>query len=248
MVTSPILKGLNEKQQEAVKTIDGPVLVISGPGSGKTRCLTHRVAWLIASGIKPENILAITFTNKASGEMKERISKLLGKKGEGMAPTIGTFHSLGLRILRKEIYVLGSYSSNFSICGSDDQLSLMKRIMGNLEMDPKRYNPRSMLSKISKLKTSLTWPEDYYPTEYVDKIVAKLYGHYQTELRAMNALDFDDLIVLTVKVFREHPEILTKYHEWWKYIMVDEYQDTSHDLYQFVQLLASKYKNIFAIG
>lgn len=247
MTTSSILKGLNEKQQEAVKAIDGPVLVISGPGSGKTKCLTHRVAWLIASGIKPENILAITFTNKASGEMKERISKLLGKKGDGPAPTIGTFHSLGLRILRKEIHHLG-YSPNFSICGSDDQLSLMKRIMGNLEMDPKRYNPRSMLGKISKLKTSLIWPENYSPQEYMDKIIAKLYGHYQTELRALNALDFDDLIVLTVKVFREHPEVLDKYHEWWKYIMVDEYQDTSHDQYQFVQLLASKYKNIFAIG
>ncbi len=247
---NPILKGLNEKQQEAVKTIDGPVLVISGPGSGKTKCLTHRVAWMISKGIDPVNILAITFTNKASGEMKERIGKLLGttkKSKVEMMPTIGTFHSLGLRILRKEIHVLG-YKSNFNICDSDEQLSMMKRIMGNLEMDPKRYNPRGMLNKISKLKTSLVWPDDYSPHEYMDKIVAKLYGHYQNGLREMNGLDFDDLIVLTVKIFRENPEVLKKYQEWWKYIMVDEYQDTSHDQYQFVQLLAGKYKNIFAIG
>ncbi len=242
----PILESLNEKQQEAVTTIDGPVLVISGPGSGKTKALTHRVAWMIHSGISPANILAITFTNKAAGEMKERISKLLGKKNTEM-PTIGTFHSLGLRILRKEIYLLG-YKSNFNICDADEQLSLMKRIMGNLEIDPKRYNPRAMLNKISKLKTGLIWPDDYVPVEYMEKIVAKLYGHYQSGLREMNALDFDDLIVLTVKIFREHPEVLEKYHEWWKYIMVDEYQDTSHDQYQFVKLLSSKYKNLFAIG
>jgi len=253
---NPILKGLNEKQQEAVKTIDGAVLVISGPGSGKTKCLTHRVAWMISKGIDPVNILAITFTNKASGEMKERVSKLLKidnwklKSAPGKQealPTIGTFHSLGLRILRKEIHILG-YNANFNICDSDEQLSLMKRIMGNLEIDPKRYNPRSMLGKISKLKTALVWPDDYEPHEYMEKLIAKLYSHYQNGLKEMNALDFDDLIVLTVKIFKQNPEVLQKYQEWWKYIMVDEYQDTSHDQYQFVQLLAGKYKNIFAIG
>jgi len=246
-----ILKGLNEKQQEAVKTIDGSVLVISGPGSGKTKCLTHRVAWMISKGIDPANILAITFTNKASGEMKERIQKLLkienSKLKIDLMPTIGTFHSLGLRILRKEIHLLG-YNSNFNICDSDEQLSMMKRIMGNLEIDPKRYNPRSMLAKISKLKTALIWPDDYAPHEFMEKLVAKLYGHYQNGLREMNALDFDDLIVLTVKIFKENPKVLAKYQDWWKYIMVDEYQDTSHDQYQFVQLLAGKHKNIFAIG
>ncbi len=248
MVVNPILKGLNEKQIEAVKTIDGPVLVISGPGSGKTRALTHRVAWMIASGINPVHILAITFTNKAANEMRGRITKLLGgdKKNIEM-PTIGTFHALGLRILRKEIQLLG-YRPSFSIVDSDDQLSLMKRIMGSLEMDTKRYNPRTMLNKISKLKTDLIWPESYAPQEYMDKLVGKLYALYQNELREMNGLDFDDLIVLTVKIFKEHPEVLAKYHEWWKYIMVDEYQDTSHDQYQFVKLLASKYRNIFAIG
>lgn len=244
----PILKGLNDKQAEAVKTLDGPVLVISGPGSGKTKALTHRVAWMIHSGISPANILAITFTNKAAGEMKERIRKLLsaGKKEVEM-PTIGTFHSLGLRILRKEIPVLG-YKSNFNICDADDQLSLMKRIMGNLEIDPKRYNPRTMLNKISKLKTELIWPDNYRPVEFIDKLVARLYGLYQKELSAMNALDFDDLIVLTVKIFKEHPKTLEKYQNWWRYIMVDEYQDTSHDQYQFVKLLAAGHQNLFAIG
>ncbi len=255
--TNPILKGLNDKQQEAVKTIDGAVLVISGPGSGKTKCLTHRVAWMISKGIEPRNILAITFTNKSANEMRERIRKLLGLnklgnenwelKTSSNLPTIGTFHAIGLRILRREIPILG-YKSNFNICDSDEQLSMMKRIMGNLEIDPKRYNPRSMLGKISKLKTALVWPDDYEPHEYMEKLVAKLYGHYQNGLKEMNALDFDDLIVLTVKIFKENPKILEKYQEWWKYIMVDEYQDTSHDQYQFVQLLAGKYKNIFAIG
>jgi DNA helicase-2/ATP-dependent DNA helicase PcrA len=241
-----ILKDLNDKQREAVKTIEGPVLVISGPGSGKTKALTHRVAWMIHSGINPANILCITFTNKAAGEMKERVQKLLGKLREEM-PTIGTFHSLGLRILRREIQVLG-YRSNFNICDADDQLSLMKRVMGNLEIDPKRYNPRTMLNKISKLKTELTWPDDYVPVEYLDKIVARLYSRYQQELVAMNSLDFDDLIVLTVKIFKEHPEVLAKYQNQWQYIMVDEYQDTSHDQYQFVKMLAAKHQNIFAIG
>jgi DNA helicase-2/ATP-dependent DNA helicase PcrA len=243
-----IFKGLNEKQIEAVKTIDGPVLVISGPGSGKTRCLTHRVAWMIASGINPVHILAITFTNKAALEMKERITKLIGKgKSKVEMPTIGTFHSIGLRILRKEIYLLG-YKPSFTIFDSDDQLALMKRIMGSLEMDTKRYNPRTMLNKISKLKTDLISPESYSPNEYMEKIVAKLYGLYQGELKNMNALDFDDLIVLTVRVLKNNPEVLKKYQEWFKYIMVDEYQDTSHDQYQLIQLLAKKYRNIFAIG
>lgn len=244
-----ILKGLNDKQQEAVKTIDGPVLVISGPGSGKTKALTHRVAWMIQAGINPAHILAITFTNKAANEMKERIGKLLGEKGAAAQtqPSIGTFHAIGLRILRKEIGVL-DYRPNFSICNSDDQLSLMKRVMGSLEIDPKRYNPRTMLHKISKLKTSLIWPEDYEPNDYNEKIVGKLYTLYAKELKEMNGLDFDDLIVLTVRIFKEHPAILEKYQNQWRYIMVDEYQDTSHDQYQIVKLLAKKHHNIFAIG
>lgn len=245
MATDSILHGLNEKQIEAVKAIDGPVLVISGPGSGKTRALTHRVAYMMAQGINPGHILCITFTNKASAEMKERVQKLIKKKMD--MPAMGTFHSIGLRILRREIEALG-YSSNFSIADSDDQLGLIKRIMGTLEIDPKRYNPRTMLNKISKLKTALVSPESYVGKDFTEKLVAKLYKLYADELKRMNMLDFDDLIVLPVRIFRRWPDVLAKYHAQWKYILVDEYQDTSHDQYQFVQLLAQKHKNVFAIG
>lgn len=247
-----IFKNLNDKQIEAVKTVDGPVLVISGPGSGKTRCLTHRVAYLISQGIRPDNILAITFTNKASNEMKERINVLLNQEnkpsfGRIGQPVIGTFHSVCLRILRREIPILG-YKSNFSIFDSNDQLSLVKKVMTALEIDSKRYNPRLVLNKISKLKTDLIFPENYNPTEFFTKIVSRVYNGYQDELKKMNGLDFDDLIVLTVKIFKQNPEILEKYQSFWKYILVDEYQDTSHDQYTLVKLLSAKDKNIFAIG
>ncbi|KKS12935.1 MAG: ATP-dependent DNA helicase [Candidatus Yanofskybacteria bacterium GW2011_GWA1_41_6] len=240
-----IFKSLNERQVEAVKAIDGPVLVISGPGSGKTRCLTHRVAYLISQGIRPGSILAITFTNKASNEMRERIDKLL--KMKSVQPTIGTFHSICLRILRKEIPLLG-YKSNFSIFDTNDQLSLIKRVMANLEIDSKKYNPHLILNKISKLKTDLIFPENYNPTEFFTKIVSRVYNNYQSELKKMNGLDFDDLIVLTVKIFKQNPDILEIYQNFWKYILVDEYQDTSHDQYTLVNLLSAKSRNIFAIG
>ncbi len=249
-----IFQGLNNKQIEAVRAIEGPVLVISGPGSGKTRCLTHRVAYLMAQGVKPESILAITFTNKASNEMRERIAKLLGNtknpstnSGSSASPTMGTFHSVCLRILRKEISVLG-YSNNFSIFDDDDQLGVVKRIMGDLEIDPKKFNPRAVLAKISRLKTNLVFPENFEPKDFFSKVVASIYSKYQTELKKMNGLDFDDLIVLVVVIFKEHPRILEKYQNAWHYLLVDEYQDTSHDQYQLVTLLARKNRNIFAIG
>lgn len=253
-----ILAGLNEKQIEAVRALEGPVLVISGPGSGKTRCLTHRVAYLIASGIKPENILAVTFTNKAANEIKERVEKLLHGQSRsegsrilglrsGPGPTLGTFHSLGLRILRKEINVLG-YGENFTVADTDDQEALIRRVLAEQGLDPKKYNPRTMLSKISKLKTELVSPESYEPHEYFPQLVAKVYRAYQNELQKMNALDFDDLIGLTVKLFRRQPEVLTKYQDQWHYILVDEYQDTSHDQYTMIKLLAGKHRNLFCIG
>ncbi len=242
-----IFEGLNNKQVEAVRATDGPVLVISGPGSGKTRCLTHRVAFLISQGIKPESILAITFTNKAANEIKERVSRLLEGEGKFHQPMLGTFHSVCLKILRREIGVLG-YSPNFSVFDQDDQLSLVKRVMAGLELDPKKYNPRMVLNKISKLKTDLVFPENYNPTEFFPKIVSRVYNAYQSELKKMNGLDFDDLIVLTVKIFKQNPEILEKYQNFWKYILVDEYQDTSHDQYTLVKLLSAKHRNVFAIG
>ncbi|MBX4189955.1 UvrD-helicase domain-containing protein [Candidatus Parcubacteria bacterium] len=245
-----ILKGLNEKQVEAVKTVDGPVLVISGPGSGKTRCLTHRVAFLISSGLNPVHVLAITFTNKAANEMKERISALLSSPDDfeqPAMPTIGTFHSICVRILRKEIPVLG-YKSNFNILDTDEQLTFIKRAMAELELDTKRYNPRAMLNKISKLKTDLISPEQYHPNDFMEKLVSRIYTLYQAELKKLNLLDFDDLITFTVKIFKTKPEILEKYQARWKYILVDEYQDTSHDQYQLIKLLAQRYKNLFVIG
>src|SRR3989338_4789208 len=252
-----IFYDLNDKQIEAGKGIDGPALVISGPGSGKTRCLTHRVAYLISQGIRPGSILSITFTNKAANEMRERISHLLEVKPQfnkglisgrlSAMPMMGTFHSVRLRILRKEIPILG-YKSNFSIFDTNDQLSLIKKVMANLEIDPKKYNPKLILNKISKLKTDLIFPENYNPAEFFTKIVSRVYNNYQAELKKMNGLDFDDLIVFTVKIFKQNPEVLEKYQNFWKYILVDEYQDTSHDQYTLIKLLSAKNRNIFAIG
>lgn len=256
---SKIFKDLNTKQIEAIKIIDGPVLVISGPGSGKTRCLTHRVAYLLSQGISPNNILAVTFTNKAAGEMRERVMSLLDLEPSPQTyaasyaqqninfPLIGTFHSIGLRILRQEIPQLG-YRRNFSVFDEDDQLALVKRVMGDSGIDPKSFNPKIILAKISELKTKLIFPENHEPKDYYSEIVSKIYSSYQRELKDHNAVDFDDLIVLPIKIFRQNPEALSKYQEWWRYILVDEYQDTSYDQYIFINLLAQKYRNLFAIG
>lgn len=247
-----IFQNLNNKQIEAVKIIDGPVLVISGPGSGKTRCLTHRVAFLISEKIRPENILAITFTNKAANEVKERVRTLLhtpminSKQWSG-APTIGTFHFICLRILRREITLL-NYKPSFTIFDEYDRLSLIKKVMSGQELDLKRYNPQMIVRKISKLKTELIYPENYKPDDFFSRLLSRIYESYQAELKNANALDFDDLIALTVRIFKCHPQILEKYQEIWKYILVDEYQDTSFDQYSLIKLLSQKYKNIFAIG
>ncbi|MDP3792918.1 MAG: UvrD-helicase domain-containing protein, partial [bacterium] len=254
-MSNNIFESLNEKQVEAVKIVDGPVLVISGPGSGKTRCLTHRAAYLISQGIPPENILAVTFTNKASGEMRDRISNLLevdpmfrsSTSKHIQMPLIGTFHSVGLRILRNEITQLG-YRRNFTVFDEDDQLSLVKRVMGDLEIDTKSFNPKIILYKISELKTQLIFPESYEPKDFYPEIVSRVYKAYQKELQNLNAVDFDDLIVLPVKIFKQNEETLRKYQDSWKYILVDEYQDTSHDQYIFINLLAQKYRNLFCIG
>ena len=266
-MSDKIFENLNDKQIEAVKVVDGPVLVISGPGSGKTRCLTHRVDYLMSQGIQPENILAVTFTNKAAGEMRERVEKLLAPTTDkkqltinqksnvysqmSNVPRIGTFHSIGLSILRQEIPQLG-YRRSFNIFDEDDQLSLVKRVMGDLEIDTKSFNPKVILYKISELKTNLIFPEDHPPAggpkEFFAEIVAKIYRKYQQELKSLNAVDFDDLIVLPVKIFKQNPETLQKYQELWRYVLVDEYQDTSCDQYMFINLLAQKYRNLFCIG
>ncbi len=245
-----IFQGLNEKQIEAVRATEGPVLVISGPGSGKTRCLTHRIAHLMASGVPGEQILAVTFTNKAANEIKERVEGLLRAHGEHRGigwPTLGTFHSMGIRILRREIGLLG-YGRDFTILDTNDQLAIVKRLLASKELDTKKFTPNAILHAISKLKTELIFPEQYHPQEFYQKIVAQIYNGYQQELQKMNGLDFDDLITLPVKIFRNHPEILQKYQSAWRYIMVDEYQDTSHDQYTLITLLAQAHKNLFCIG
>src|SRR3989344_263014 len=239
------LSSLNNKQIEGVKTLEGPVLILAGPGSGKTRCLTYRVAYMVSCGITPQNILAITFTNKSANEIKERVQNLLNS--EKIHPQIGTFHSTCLKILRREINTIG-YGRNFVIFDTDDQVSLIRRVMNSLEIDTKKFNPKAILASISRVKTDLIPPNDYNPSDFFPSIVAKVYKSYQSELIKANALDFDDLIVLAVKIFKDYPEILKKYQSIWKYILIDEYQDTSYDQYTLIKLLSGAHRNIFCIG
>lgn len=242
-----VLKDLNQSQIEAVKAVSGPVLIIAGPGSGKTRCLSHRVAYMIYMGIKPENILCITFTNKASQEMKERVQNLLGRLRA--MPLVGTFHSICAKILRQEAWTLG-FTKNFTIYDKEDQLSLIKKVMETLSFNPKNFNPYSILNRISKLKSGLTYSEnyDFGNGNYYEKIVGQIYSAYQKELKTANAMDFDDLIMLTVKLFEKNPQILEKYQNQFKYILVDEYQDVDTSQYVLTKLLTGKKKNLFVIG
>src|SRR3989338_2427123 len=224
-----ILKDLNQNQIEAVKATEGPVLIIAGPGSGKTKCLTHRIAFMISSGIKPENILAVTFTNKSAQEMKERVEKLLNIRSKyDRQPVIGTFHSTCAKFLRNEAKVLG-FSKNFTIYDEDDQLCLVKKVIDDLGFDQKKFNTYSILNRISKLKSQLIDSKKFEinAINYYEKTVSQVYSAYQRELQKANAMDFDDLIMLTVKLFEENPKILEKYQNQFKYILVDEYQDTN---------------------
>lgn len=242
---------MNAKQIEAVQALNGPVLILAGAGSGKTRALTHRIAYLIATGIKPENILAITFTNKAAGEIKERVAKLLASVSSLVAvpPYMGTFHSICLRILRQDIDKLGR-ERNFIIYDEDDQLSLLKKVMVDLEINPKKFNPSSLLGKISKLKSELITAKEFSDSakEFSEKILSQLYISYQLALKKNNAVDFDDLIMLCVELFQTNSETLVKYQDIFKYILVDEYQDTNRAQYVWVSLLAKKDRNLFVIG
>lgn len=248
-----IFRDLNDKQIEAVRATEGPVLILAGAGSGKTRALTHRIAYLISTEIKPENILAITFTNKAAGEIKERVSKLLQTAYSSLPtrvpPYMGTFHSVCLKILRQDIEYLG-YGKNFLIYDEDDQLSLIKRIMADLDISIKKFNPKAIIGKISQLKSELVSAPEFANTakEYSQKITSQIYTSHQLTLKHSNALDFDDLIMLCVELFRKQPKVLEKYQEVFKYILVDEYQDTNHAQYVWVNLLAKKHRNLFVIG
>lgn len=248
--------GLNPEQMRAVLTTEGAVLILAGAGSGKTKTLTHRIAYLIdEKKVNPEHILAVTFTNKAAQEMRERIEKLLSQSEVAeygavvLPPHIGTFHNICAKILRREIEVLG-YGRNFNIIDDQDQQSIVKKAMKALEMDPDQVKPRSLLEAISKAKNAQMDPEQYLlqTGSYYEELAAKVYERYQKELKEINALDFDDLIRLTVKLFQEHEEVLAKYQDTFRYVMVDEYQDTNSLQYTLVHLLSKKHGNIFVIG
>ena len=237
--------GLNKEQLEAVEHVDGPCLVMAGAGSGKTKVLTTRIINLIEEGINDYNILAITFTNKAAAEMRDRVRNMYGD----VRSFIGTFHSLGLRIIRENYELCGLFN-NFNIIDSDDVLSIIKKIMKNNNIDPKKFSPYAIRNKISFIKNELLSDAEldkFFNTEF-DKMVKNIYFKYQSILAESNVVDFDDLLAKPVILFREHKDILEKYQERYKYILVDEYQDTNPVQYKLTKLLASKYKNIFAVG
>jgi len=244
-----ILSTLNPKQKQAVTIMRGPVLVIAGPGSGKTRCLTHRIAYLISQNISPNDILAVTFTNKAAQEMKERVRQLIKEKPYRSSPTIGTFHAICLQILRQQIDKLG-YRKNFVIYDDADQISLTKQILKNLQINPDQFKPTTVREAISRAKDELIDWQAYQnqAQEYFPKTVAKIYQAYQESLQKANALDFDDLIMLTVSLFEKNPETLKKYQNYWQYILVDEAHDTNLSQYTLLNLLAEKYQNLWLIA
>jgi len=241
-----ILEGLNDQQREAVITADGPMLLIAGAGSGKTKTLTHRVAYLIKNhNVPARNILAVTFTNKAAGEMRERIMKILHPDadekfkyslyGNYNLPTVGTFHAICSKILRSEIEALG-YAKTFHIVDDQDQQILMKRVLKELEIDPQQFAPRAILAAISKAKNELMTAEQFknQANGYYEETAAKAYLLYQSRLKENNGLDFDDIIMFTVHLFKNFPEVLERYQNQFQYIMVDEYQDTNRAQYLLI--------------
>lgn len=246
-----ILEKLNNSQKEAVIATEGPVLIIAGAGSGKTRALTHRVAYLICEKkVHPGNILAVTFTNKAAQEMKERIKNLLESNGgDTNFPVMGTFHSICVKILRREIDKIG-FKTSFNIFDDQDQLALMKRTMKEMQIDLEQFRPKTILGAISKAKNELINAEGFEKGigGYFEEIVSKIYTNYQKKLKEQSALDFDDILMYTVKIFQKFPEVLEKYQNIFRYIMVDEYQDTNHAQYLLIKLLSQKHGNICVVG
>ena len=243
-----LLEGLNPRQREAVEATEGPLLIMAGAGSGKTRVLTHRIAYLIATGKAPPwAILAITFTNKAAREMRERVVRLVGPAADDI--WVSTFHAMCVRILRRDIQRLG-FSSNYAIYDPDDQLTVIRQCLKELNLDPKRYDPRGILAAISGAKNELITPDQYEKNagDYFQSIVARVYKLYQHRLQNNNALDFDDLIMTTIRLFREAPDVLDYYQHRFMYIHVDEYQDTNHAQYVLCRMLADKHKRICVVG
>lgn len=255
----PILASLNDPQRAAASHIQGPSLILAGAGSGKTRALTHRIAYLMDQGVQPWQILAVTFTNKAAAEMKDRIKSLLKlqdvedgfslERGVGRLPAMGTFHSICARILRKDIERLGRNRS-FVIYDSDDQEKVMKEVLKRMSIDDKELKARAAMGYVSRFKSEALNPHEAMKQSTTARMhqVAQAYQKYQDALRESNALDFDDLILETVRLFHEVPEVLDRYQETWRYLHVDEYQDTNHAQYLFISLLAQKYRNLCVIG
>ena len=240
---------LNEKQKEAVYHTEGPLLILAGAGSGKTRVLIHRIAYLMEEkDVKPWNIMAITFTNKAANEMRERVDKLVGSGAESV--WVATFHSTCVRILRRYIDRLG-YENHFVIYDTDDQKAIMKDVCKRLDIDTKMYKEKAILAAISSAKNELLTPEQYEKLvggDFYKKKIAQAYREYQKQLKTNNALDFDDLLMKTVELFERNPDVLESYQERFSYIMVDEYQDTNTAQFHFVSLLARKYQNLCVVG
>ena len=244
---NPLLQGMNDRQAEAVQTTEGPLLIMEGAGSGKTRVLTHRIAYLIEEKmVNPWNILAITFTNKAAREMRERAFDLNSRTQDTL---IATFHSMCVRILRRDADHIG-YNRNFTIVDPGEQRTLMKRILKELNVDPKKFTERTILGTISNSKNDLVTAESYAKNanDLYSEIVAKAYKRYETELKRSESMDFDDLIMNTILLFDKNPDVLAYYQGKFQYIHVDEYQDTNHAQYQLVQLLAKRFKNLCVVG
>jgi len=243
-----VLAKLNPAQREAVETIDGPLLIVAGPGSGKTRVITHRVAYLIkVCGINPHRIMAVTFTNKAAREMAERLEKLLGQTAGDL--TLGTFHAICARILRQEGKAIG-LDSRFVIYDEEDQLSLIKQSLQELDLDPKQYAPKAIQSAIKYAKSRLLTPADYaqQTSNYFEGIVHRVYERYQQSLIRSHGVDFDDLLMRTVQLFDDHPKVLAKYQSRYLHILVDEFQDTNVTQYTLIKQLAGKHRNVCVVG
>ncbi|MEK7713600.1 MAG: UvrD-helicase domain-containing protein, partial [Deltaproteobacteria bacterium] len=243
-----LLNKLNPEQLKAVMTTDGPLLILAGAGSGKTRVLTHRIAYIISEkGVQPRNILAVTFTNKAAGEMRERVKHILGAVGDRV--WVSTFHSACVRILRNNITKLG-YGENFVIYDDREQLGVIKGAMAALNINEKLFAPKAIAGRIDQAKNHLLNSASYaaMAKDFFSERAAKVYAAYEEEMRKNNALDFNDLIMLTVRLFNEHPDILKSYQDQLRYIMVDEYQDTNHAQYKLIKMLASGHRNLCVVG
>ena len=242
------LDNLNDKQKEAVLYNDGPLLIIAGAGAGKTKTLTSKIAYIIDEHLAtPYNILAITFTNKAAKEMRDRLYLLIGDEARKLQ--VSTFHSFGLKLLRENYELLG-YDRNFVIMDSDDSLTVVKKIIKDLDYDPKVYNPKAIRNKISSCKNELISAKAYekYAVSDYEQVIQKVYEKYEKKLQQNNSVDFDDLLILPIKLFREHQDVLEKYQNLYQYVLIDEYQDTNQAQYILTKMISEKNRRITCVG